>query len=62
MGGLRNGAVVKLRSLLGQELATYRYDGTGTMTIGATMLPVGIYLLKAKTLDSVVMERVAVVR
>lgn len=61
-GELRNGSMVTLRNLLGQEVAKYRYDGSQRMTIDASALAAGTYLLEVETADGVVLERVSVVR
>lgn len=61
-GDLRTGTVVKLRTILGQEVASYRHDGSGRMTIDASALPAGMYLLEAETANGMSVQRVSVVR
>lgn len=61
-GDMRRGTVVKLRTILGQEVASYLHDGGDRMTIDASSLPAGMYMLEAETANGMSIQRISVVR
>ncbi len=60
-GEIRRGGQVIVRDLLGRTISSHTHDGSGRITIDATSLPAGIYVLQAETPTGIALQRFLVV-